>query len=180
MAALQSPEIAKNGAQSGDFMKWRKPAQSTPPAGAMPLRRMLNPQHSLYLLAEAINWQVFDEQFGPLYAEGIGRPALSTRWTSPPGPSSGTSRCGPMTTGRWVAIRRIRRAACGSYRKAPGAPSRRGLGRPGGFSSSYTARSATWPRRSAAQAKRTSSAASAAGRRNPRPAASRRGSIALP
>lgn len=45
----------------------------------MPLRKMLNPQHSLYQLAEAINWQVFDEQFGPLYAEGIGRPALSTR-----------------------------------------------------------------------------------------------------
>ncbi len=40
---------------------------------------MLNPQHSLYLLAEAINWQVFDEQFGPLYADSIGRPALSTR-----------------------------------------------------------------------------------------------------
>jgi IS5 family transposase len=40
---------------------------------------MLNSQHSLYLLAEAINWQVFDEQFGPLYADGIGRPALSTR-----------------------------------------------------------------------------------------------------
>ena len=79
MAALQSPEIAKNGAQSGDFMKWRKPAQSTPPAGAMPLRRMRNPQHSLYLLAEAINWQLFDEPFAPLYAEGIGRPALSTR-----------------------------------------------------------------------------------------------------
>jgi IS5 family transposase len=45
----------------------------------MALRRMLNPQHSLYLLAEAINWQGFDNQFGPLYAEGIGRPALSTR-----------------------------------------------------------------------------------------------------
>ncbi len=45
----------------------------------MPLRKMLNPQHSLYLLAEAINWQVFDDQFGPLYADAIGRPALSTR-----------------------------------------------------------------------------------------------------
>src|SRR5215216_2694684 len=60
-------------------MKWRKPSQPTPPAGAMPLQKMLNPQHSLYLLAEAINWQVFDEQFGSLYADGIGRPALSTR-----------------------------------------------------------------------------------------------------
>src|ERR1051325_12023915 len=78
-AALQSPEITKKGAKSGDFMKGRNPPQSTPPAGATPLRKMLNPQHSLYLLAEAINWQVFDEQFGPLYADGVGRPALSTR-----------------------------------------------------------------------------------------------------
>ncbi len=60
-------------------MKWRKPARSTSAAGATPLRKMLNPQHSLYLLTEAINWQVFDEQFGPLYADSIGRPALSTR-----------------------------------------------------------------------------------------------------
>ena len=45
----------------------------------MPLRKMLNPQHSLYQLAEAIHWQVFDEHFGPLYADSIGRPALSTR-----------------------------------------------------------------------------------------------------
>jgi hypothetical protein len=47
----------------------------------MPLAKMLNPQHSLYLLAETINWQVFDEQFGPLYADRVGRPALSTRLT---------------------------------------------------------------------------------------------------
>lgn len=60
-------------------MKWRKPTQPTPLAGAMPLRKMLNPQHSLYLLSEAINWQVFDDQFGLLYADGIGRPALCTR-----------------------------------------------------------------------------------------------------
>lgn len=79
MSALQSPETVKKGSKSGDFMKWRKPDQLTPPAGATPLRKMLNSQHSLYLLAEAINWQVFDEQFGPLYADGVGRPALSTR-----------------------------------------------------------------------------------------------------
>src|SRR3977135_1516090 len=60
-------------------MKWRKPTQSTPASDAMPLGKMLNPQHSLYLLAQAINWQVFDDQFGPLYADGVGRPALSTR-----------------------------------------------------------------------------------------------------
>lgn len=77
--ALESPDTAKKGAKSGDFMQWRKPTQSTPPAGATPLRQLLNSQHSLYLLAEAINWQVFDDQFGPLYAAGVGRPALSTR-----------------------------------------------------------------------------------------------------
>jgi transposase, IS5 family len=77
--ALQSPEIQKKGSKSGDFMKWRKPSQPTLPSGTMPLRKMLDPQHSLYLLTEAINWQVLDEQFGPLYAEGVGRPALSTR-----------------------------------------------------------------------------------------------------
>ena len=60
-------------------MKWRKPSQLTPPAGATPLRKMLDPQHSLYMLAEVINWPVFDEQFGPLYADSVGRPALSTR-----------------------------------------------------------------------------------------------------
>jgi transposase, IS5 family len=79
IATLQSPETIKKGSISGDFMKWRKPDQSIPPAGATPLRKMLDPQHSLYLLAEAINWHTFDEQFGPLYADGIGRPALSTR-----------------------------------------------------------------------------------------------------
>ena len=60
-------------------MKWRKPSQPTPPAGATPLCKMLDPHHSLYLLAEAINWPVFDEMFGPLYADGVGRPALFTR-----------------------------------------------------------------------------------------------------
>jgi hypothetical protein len=53
--ALQLPESKKKAAKSGDFMKWRKPPQSIPLAGAMTLRKMLNPQHSLYQLAEAIN-----------------------------------------------------------------------------------------------------------------------------
>lgn len=60
-------------------MKWRKPAQTVPPAGAPRLREMLNREHPLFRLAEAINWQVFEEQFGNLYAEGVGRPALPTR-----------------------------------------------------------------------------------------------------
>ncbi|HYP29975.1 MAG TPA: hypothetical protein VE262_24920 [Blastocatellia bacterium] len=81
-AALESPEIAKEGAKSGDFMKWGKPAQSTQPAGATLLRKMPNPQHSIYLLAEAINQQVFDSQFGPLYADGLGRPLFRPQQTA--------------------------------------------------------------------------------------------------
>jgi transposase, IS5 family len=60
-------------------MKWRKPAQAVPPAGATPLRELLNREHPLFQLAGAINWQIFEEEFGKLYAEGVGRPALPTR-----------------------------------------------------------------------------------------------------
>jgi IS5 family transposase len=60
-------------------MKWRKPSQADPPAGATPLRELLNREHPLFRLAGAINWQVFEDEFGQLYAEGVGRPALPTR-----------------------------------------------------------------------------------------------------
>src|SRR5205085_7387169 len=60
-------------------MKWRKPSQPDPPAGATLLRELLNQEHPLFRLAGAINWQVFEDEFGKLYAEGVGRPALPTR-----------------------------------------------------------------------------------------------------
>ncbi len=60
-------------------MKWRKSSQAVPPAGATPLRELLNQEHPLFQLAGAINWQVFEDEFGKLYAEGVGRPALPTR-----------------------------------------------------------------------------------------------------
>jgi IS5 family transposase len=60
-------------------MKWKKPTRPGPPAGATPLKDLLNPEHPLYRLAAAIDWQVFEESFGKLYAEGLGRPALPTR-----------------------------------------------------------------------------------------------------
>jgi IS5 family transposase len=40
---------------------------------------MLNPNHPLYRSAGVLSWARFDGQFGSLYAEGIGRPALATR-----------------------------------------------------------------------------------------------------
>jgi IS5 family transposase len=60
-------------------MKWKKPSRTNLAAGATPLKQLLNPEHPLYQLAQAINWQVFEDEFGKLYAEGVGRPALPTR-----------------------------------------------------------------------------------------------------
>jgi len=45
----------------------------------MPLRELLNREHPLCRLAGAIRWQVFEDAFGKLYTEGVGRPALPTR-----------------------------------------------------------------------------------------------------
>ena len=42
------------------------------------LSEMLNPDHPLYVLAERIDWSVFD-QFESAYEEGVGRPGVSTR-----------------------------------------------------------------------------------------------------
>lgn len=42
------------------------------------LREQLNPKHKLYLLAEVIDWDYFETEFGPLYSE-IGRPAHPIR-----------------------------------------------------------------------------------------------------
>jgi len=51
-----------------------KALSTTLPAGATPLRKMLDPHHLLFILAEAINWQAFDEQLGALYADCVSRP----------------------------------------------------------------------------------------------------------
>jgi IS5 family transposase len=42
------------------------------------LDQILNRQHPLFVLADQIDWSVFDQKFGRLYADK-GRPALSTR-----------------------------------------------------------------------------------------------------
>ena len=43
------------------------------------LEHMLDRKHELYRLANLIDWEVFDKQFGPLYAEGNGRPGIPIR-----------------------------------------------------------------------------------------------------
>ena len=43
------------------------------------LDQILNRQHSLYRLANTIDWSVFDKEFGTLYVENVGRPGLPIR-----------------------------------------------------------------------------------------------------
>ncbi len=43
------------------------------------LSKILNPRHELYILAELIDWKEFEEAFGLLYSEGIGRPPKPVR-----------------------------------------------------------------------------------------------------
>ena len=44
-----------------------------------PLVDLVNPKHPLCKLAEAIDWSVFEHEFGPLYAENQGAPAKPIR-----------------------------------------------------------------------------------------------------
>lgn len=43
------------------------------------LDQILNRKHPLFQLANQIDWSVFDQEFGPLFVENVGRPGLSTR-----------------------------------------------------------------------------------------------------
>ena len=43
------------------------------------LTNILNHRHPLYALADRIEWKVFEGSFGPLYDEGMGRPAIPIR-----------------------------------------------------------------------------------------------------
>ena len=43
------------------------------------LDQILSRKHPLFLLANQINWQFFDKEFGQLFVENVGRPGLPTR-----------------------------------------------------------------------------------------------------
>ena len=40
---------------------------------------LVSHEHLLYQLAETIDWERFESELGPLYAEAVGRPGLPTR-----------------------------------------------------------------------------------------------------
>ncbi len=48
-------------------------------ASKVRLALLVSHQHPLYRLAEAIDWERFEAELGPLYAEATGRPGLPTR-----------------------------------------------------------------------------------------------------
>src|SRR4030043_1553778 len=43
------------------------------------LDQVLNREHPLYVLANQIDWSIFEQEFGPLYVENLGRPGLPIR-----------------------------------------------------------------------------------------------------
>ena len=43
------------------------------------LDQVLNREHPLYVLANQMDWSIFEQEFGPLYVEGLGRPGLPIR-----------------------------------------------------------------------------------------------------
>jgi IS5 family transposase len=43
------------------------------------LDQILNPKHPLFVLADQMDWKYFEDAFGPLFVEGIGRPGLPVR-----------------------------------------------------------------------------------------------------
>ena len=43
------------------------------------LDQILDTRHPLFKLADSIDWQLFDNEFGALYVDNVGRPGLATR-----------------------------------------------------------------------------------------------------
>ncbi len=43
------------------------------------LDQILNPKHPLFVLADQMDWKHFEDAFGPLFVEGVGRPGLPVR-----------------------------------------------------------------------------------------------------
>lgn len=60
-------------------MMSKNSSQPSPSPGATPLADLLNNQHPLCQLADAIEWESFETEFGKFYSEDMGRPALPIR-----------------------------------------------------------------------------------------------------
>ncbi len=68
-------EISK----SGDFMKPKTKTMDQGELFRSRLDQILNRRHPLFMLAGEIDWTVFEQAFGPLYVENVGRPGTPIR-----------------------------------------------------------------------------------------------------
>jgi len=76
---IKSPEIEVTPSFSGDFMQPKTSISDQGDLFRSRLDQILNRRHSLYRLADSIDWSFFDREFGPLYTENFGRPGLPIR-----------------------------------------------------------------------------------------------------
>ena len=81
MVSLKHQIGRENPSESGVQMrpKEKQKTHEQPLIGASRLDLMLNMEHELVRLAEAINWASLVESFGPLYSEKTGRPGIPIR-----------------------------------------------------------------------------------------------------
>jgi IS5 family transposase len=76
---IKSPEIGRTLSFSGDFMQPKQRVSDQGDLFRSRLDQILNRQHSLFKLADFIDWSVFEKEFGSLYVENVGRPGLPIR-----------------------------------------------------------------------------------------------------
>ena len=76
---IKSPGIDFILLKSGDFMQPKSGFTDQGDLFRSRLDQMLNHQHPLFKLADSIDWSVFDNEFGSLYVENVGRPGLPIR-----------------------------------------------------------------------------------------------------
>jgi IS5 family transposase len=75
------PEIKEKEQKTGKFMKPKDISfqESHGDLFRSRLEQILNRKHPLYVLANKIDWKIFDKSFGALFAQTQGRPGLPTR-----------------------------------------------------------------------------------------------------
>jgi IS5 family transposase len=76
---LKSPEIGLIPSFSGDFMQPKQLSSDQGDLFRSRLDQILDREHPLFKLANTINWSVFENEFGSLYVENVGRPGLPIR-----------------------------------------------------------------------------------------------------
>ena len=76
---IESPVIGVTLSFSGDFMRPKTQVSDQGDLYRSRLDQILNRTHPLYRLADSIDWSFFENQFGPLYSDGMGRPAAPIR-----------------------------------------------------------------------------------------------------